>query len=404
MPNASSPVPAPDPLAAVALIVAGGRGLRAGGEIPKQYRMLGGTAVLRRTVLAFLRHRGVSAVQIVSHPDDAELYAAALGDLDLPPPVAGGATRQESVAAGLRALRERAPATVLIHDAARPLVSAALIGRCLAKAREQRDEGGPVAVVPALPVTDSLRRGGGSLAAEVERDVLLRVQTPQCFDLTAMLSLHEDAAGAPGATDDAALAMRAGWEVATVAGEEANLKLTSGEDFERAEALLAARSSVRTGMGFDVHAFEPGDHVWIGGVRIEHGRALKGHSDADVALHALTDALLGAIAAGDIGDHFPPTDPQWRGAPSALFLKHARGLVEARGGKIEHVDVTIICEAPRIGPHRGAMTARIGDLLRLPAERVSVKATTTERLGFTGRGEGIAAQAIATVRVLEGTG
>jgi len=406
VPHASSPVPdpAPAPVPAVALIVAGGRGLRAGGEIPKQYRMLGGIAVLRRTVLAFLRHPGMAAVQIVSHPDDAELYSAALGDLCLPRPVTGGATRQESVAAGLRALAERGPATVLIHDAARPLVSAALIGRCLAKAEEQRETGLPVAVVPALPVADSLRRGGASLKAEVEREGLLRVQTPQCFDLAAILGLHEDAAGAAGATDDAALAMRAGWKVATVPGEEANLKLTGSDDFERAEALLSARSSVRTGLGFDVHAFEPGDHVWIGGVRIEHGRSLKGHSDADVALHALTDALLGAIAAGDIGDHFPPSDPQWRGAPSDKFLEHARGLVEARGGRIEHVDVTIICETPRIGPHRAAMTSRIADLLRLSPERVSVKATTTERLGFTGRGEGIAAQAIATVRVLEGTG
>jgi 2-C-methyl-D-erythritol 4-phosphate cytidylyltransferase/2-C-methyl-D-erythritol 2,4-cyclodiphosphate synthase len=393
----------PSPSPAWALIVAGGRGLRAGGDIPKQYRNLGGTPVLRRTVLAFLRHPEVAGVQVVIHPDDAALYASATAGLDLPPPVAGGATRQESVARGLAALDARGEAVVLIHDAARPLVPAALIGRCVAKARAQIDAGEKVALVPALEVPDSLRRGGETLAAEVDRSGLVRVQTPQCFELQAFLALHREAAGAE-ATDDAALAMRAGWPVATVAGDEVNMKLTTAEDFACAEALLAARQSVRTGLGFDVHAFEPGDHVWIGGVRIPHDRALKGHSDADVGLHALTDALLGAIAAGDIGDHFPPSDPQWKGAPSPIFLEHACALIERRGGRIEHVDVTIICEAPRIGPHREAMRTRIAELLRLPLQRVSVKATTTERLGFTGRGEGIAAQAIATVRMAEDGG
>ncbi len=386
---------------AIALIVAGGRGVRAGGELPKQYRTLAGQPVLRRAVLAFLRHPHVAGAQVVIHPDDADLYEAAVGDLGLPPPVMGGATRQASVAAGLAALASDGAATVLIHDAARPLVSPALVDRCLAKAADQRKRGAPVAVVPALAVADSLRRGSTHLEAEVDREGLLRVQTPQCFDLAAIRELHATAATDAAITDDAALAMRAGWKVEAVPGDEANMKLTSAEDFDRAEALLAARGSVRTGMGFDVHAFEPGDHVWIGGIRIAHGRALKGHSDADVALHALTDALLGAAAAGDIGDHFPPSDPKWRGAPSHLFLGHARALIAERGGRIEHVDVTIICEAPRIGPHRPAMRARIAELLRLDVQRVSVKATTTERLGFTGRGEGIAAQAIATVRMME---
>jgi 2-C-methyl-D-erythritol 4-phosphate cytidylyltransferase/2-C-methyl-D-erythritol 2,4-cyclodiphosphate synthase len=385
---------------ALALIVAAGRGARAGGDIPKQYRMLAGVSVLRRTVLAFLNHDSVAGVQVVIHPHDEALYQAAVGGLDLPPPVAGGATRQESVARGLQALSNEDEAIVLIHDAARPLITSDLIDRCIGKARGQMDAGEAVAVVPALEVPDSLRRGTDRLQAEVDRAGLLRVQTPQCFELRAFAALHQGSADAE-ATDDAALAIRAGWSVMTVPGDEMNMKLTTPADFARAEAMLAARYSVRTGSGYDVHAFEPGDHVWIGGVRIEHGRSLKGHSDADVGLHALTDALLGAIAAGDIGDHFPPSDPKWRGAPSPIFLEHARNLVQQSGGRIEHVDVTIICEAPRIGPHREAMRGRIAELLRLPLQRVSVKATTTERLGFTGRGEGIAAQAVATVRMPE---
>jgi 2-C-methyl-D-erythritol 4-phosphate cytidylyltransferase/2-C-methyl-D-erythritol 2,4-cyclodiphosphate synthase len=314
--------------------------------------------------------------------------------------VAGGATRQESVARGLQALSNEDEAIVLIHDAARPLITSDLIGRCIGRALGQLGAGEAVAVVPALAVPDSLRRGADRLQAEVDRAGLLRVQTPQCFELRSFTALHQGSADAE-ATDDAALAIRAGWSVATVPGDEMNMKLTTPADFARAEAMLGARYSVRTGLGYDVHAFEPGDHVWIGGVRIEHGRSLKGHSDADVGLHALTDALLGSIAAGDIGDHFPPSDPKWKGAPSPIFLEHARDLVEQSGGRIEHVDLTIICEAPRIGPHREAMRARIAELLRLPLQRVSVKATTTERLGFTGRGEGIAAQAVATVRMPE---
>lgn len=383
-----------------ALIVAGGRGSRAGEGPPKQYRQLAGMAVLRRSVLAFLQHPRIDAVQVVIHPDDHAQYEEAVAGLDLPPPAVGGGRRQESVSNGLAALQEiRGPRDiVLIHDAARPLISPALLDRCIARAEQP----GSVAFVPALPVVDSLRRGGAALEEQVERSGLLRVQTPQCFDLQTIKAAHETLAGSDQEfTDDAAMVMHNGGIVGMVEGEEGNFKLTTQQDFDRAETLLAARRVFRTGMGFDVHAFEDGDQVWIGGIAIPHSRSLKGHSDADVALHTITDALLGAIAEGDIGDHFPPSDPQWRGAPSSLFLEHARALVEQRGGRIEHVDVTIVCEAPRIGPHRAAMRTRIAELLRLPLDRVSVKATTTERLGFTGRGEGIAAQAVATISLSE---
>jgi len=391
---------------ALALIVAGGRGARAGDGLPKQYRTLGGMLVLRRAVLAFRDHPRIDHVRVVIHPDDCARYEEAVHGLSLPAPVAGGTTRQESVAAGLDlALQEVGEAIVLIHDAARPLVTAGLIDRCLAAAFDQRERGLPVAVIPALPVTDSLRRGTDCLTGEVDRTELLRVQTPQCFDLAAIAALHRQWAGSGEAfTDDAALAMKAGWKVRTVPGDDANLKVTTAEDFSRAEMLLAAAWCTRTGMGFDVHAFTEGDGVWVGGIRIAHDRALKGHSDADVGLHAVTDALLGALAAGDIGDHFPPSDPQWKGADSSIFLEHARRLAERRGARIDHVDLTIICEAPRIGPHRAAIRARIAGLLRVGLDRISVKATTTEQLGFTGRGEGIAAQAIVTIRVREDVG
>jgi 2-C-methyl-D-erythritol 4-phosphate cytidylyltransferase/2-C-methyl-D-erythritol 2,4-cyclodiphosphate synthase len=365
--------------------------------------MLGGMPVLRRTVLAFLDHPRIDHVRVVIHPDDAAHYEEAVRGLDLPSPVEGGASRQESVAAGLaKAVAELGEATVLIHDAARPLVDATLIDRCLDAAAQQRERGLRAAVVPALPVIDSLRRGTDHLTGEVDRQDLLRVQTPQCFDLASIAELHQRVAGSgDNFTDDAALAMKAGWEVSTVPGDEANLKLTTQADFGHPAALLNAGYSTRTGMGFDVHAFTEGDGVWIGGTLIPHDRALKGHSDADVGLHAVTDALLGALAEGDIGDHFPPSDPQWRGAASSVFLEHARALAEGRGARIDHVDLTIICETPKIGPHRAAMRGRIAGLLRVSLDRISVKATTTERLGFTGRGEGIAAQAIVTIRLRE---
>ena len=380
----------------LALIVAGGRGSRAGEGFPKQYRPLGGMPVLRRTALAFLDHPDVDLVRIVIHPDDEALYLEAVGDLDLPAPISGGETRQASVANGLAASLADAPGgLVLIHDAARPFVPASLIARCIEAAR--RDG----AAVPVLAVHESLRRGGGILAEEVDRTGLNRVQTPQCFDLAAVEALHRELADAGPFTDDAAIAMRGGMTVATVEGDEANIKLTTEADFARAEARLVARMVSRTGLGFDVHAFAAGDSLWLSGIRIPHSRGLSGHSDADVALHAVTDALLGAIGEGDIGDHFPPGDPKWRGAPSSGFVEHARSLIERRGGRIDHVDVTIICEAPKIGPHRLAMRQSLAALLRLPPGRISIKATTTERLGFAGRGEGIAAMAAATVRLPE---
>jgi 2-C-methyl-D-erythritol 4-phosphate cytidylyltransferase/2-C-methyl-D-erythritol 2,4-cyclodiphosphate synthase len=282
---------------------------------------------------------------------------------------------------------------VLIHDAARAFLPAAVIDRLL-DALETND-----GAVPVLPVVDTLARAAGALGETVPREGLVRVQTPQAFRFEAILSAHRAWTGS--ATDDAQVARAAGISVATVEGDPMLEKLTFEADFARWEERLRARMVSRTGMGFDVHAFEPGDGVWMGGILIPHGRGLKGHSDADVVLHAVTDALLGAIGEGDIGQHFPPSDPQWRGAASSRFVEHARGLIEARGGRIDHVDATVICEAPKIGPHRDAMRARLAELLGLPLPRVSIKATTSERLGFTGRGEGIAAQAIATVSLPE---
>lgn len=387
-------VAAPAEALNVALIVAAGRGERLGGDLPKQYRQLAGKAVLRRAVEPFLAHPRIQAVRVVIGAGQEDQARAALDGLDVGELILGAEERAHSVANGLGALPPAAT-KVLIHDAARPFCPAGVIDRLLDALDEH------VAAVPVLRLADTLARSDGAwLGERLDRNAVARVQTPQGFDLAA---LRAAIAAWPGdaPTDESAYFQAIGTKVSSVEGDKALAKLTDPADWARAEAMLAARTSVRTGMGFDVHAFEPGDQVWIGGVRIPHERALKGHSDADVGLHALTDALLGAIAAGDIGDHFPPSDPRWRGAPSALFLEHARHLVEQGGGTIEHVDVTIICEAPKIGPHREAMRARIGELLRLPPGRVSVKATTTERLGFTGRGEGIAAQAVATVRVEE---
>ncbi len=365
----------------VALIVAAGSGSRAGGDVPKQYRKVAGKALLAHAIDA-LRHPGIDEVRAVIGAGQEAAYAAAVGARALPAPVIGGATRRGSVANGLAALGEAD--VVLIHDAARPFLPGAVIDRLL-DALASHD-----GAIPVLPVVDTLTTRAGEA---VDRAALVRVQTPQAFRLDAIRAAHAAWAG-DEPTDDAQVARAAGLDVALVEGDPALEKLTWEADFARA---AAARLIPRTGTGFDVHAFGPGDHVWLGGIRIAHERGLRGHSDADVALHALTDALLGAIAAGDIGDHFPPSDPQWRGAPSSVFLEHARGLVSEAGGRIVHADLTIICEAPRIGPHRDAMRRFIAELLRVPLARISVKATTTERLGFTGRGEGIAAQAIATV-------
>jgi 2-C-methyl-D-erythritol 4-phosphate cytidylyltransferase/2-C-methyl-D-erythritol 2,4-cyclodiphosphate synthase len=375
----------------VVLVVASGRGERFGGEVPKQYLALGGRPVLRRALEAFARHPAIDGVRAVIHPDDRGCYADATAGLQLLTPVEGGDTRQESVRLGLQSLAGMAPARVLVHDAVRPFVDAGLIDRVL-----EGLESAP-AILPAVAVTDTLKRvEAGRVAATVDRAGLWRAQTPQGFAYAGILAAHERFAG-EAMTDDAALAEAAGLEVRVVEGDPANLKITEPADLIRAEDFLRQQLQPRTGMGFDVHRLVPGEGLVLMGVPIPCGMRLLGHSDADVGLHAVTDALLGALGAGDIGTHFPPSDPRWAGCDSALFLEHARELTATRGGHIGHVDVTLICERPKIGPHRGAMVARLADLLHLAEDRVSVKATTTERLGFTGRGEGIAAQAIATV-------
>jgi 2-C-methyl-D-erythritol 4-phosphate cytidylyltransferase/2-C-methyl-D-erythritol 2,4-cyclodiphosphate synthase len=355
--------------------------------MPKQYRLLAGKPVLRRTCEAFLPFVPPELIRVVIADGDAALFAEATDGLGLPLPVTGGATRQQSVRQGLEALADAAPDNVLIHDAARPLVPGAVITRVLDALAVHE------AACPVLAVADSLRTGDAVLTGEVSRDGLWRAQTPQGFRFEAIRRAHTGAA--EGATDDAAVAMGAGMSVAPVEGDEMAMKLTAAEDFARAEAMLPARW--RTGTGFDVHVFGPGDHLWLCGVRLEHSHGLIGHSDADVGLHAITDAVLGAISAGDIGQHFPPSDERWRGASSDRFLAHAASLVAARGGRIEHVDVTVITEAPKVGPHRAAMAARIAEILAEHGTEVSVKATTTEGVGFTGRREGIAAQAAASV-------
>jgi len=380
-------------LECVALIVAAGRGSRAGGGVPKQYRSLGGQAVLRWSLERFRRHARVSAVRTVIHPDDRALYDDAARGLDLLPPVNGGATRQESVRLGLESLADLAPAAVLIHDAARPFVDDATINRTLDALVHA-----PGAIA-AVPVADTIKRGdGGRIVATVDRNGLWRAQTPQSFRFAEILAAHRAAAGAE-LSDDAAVAERAGLAVSLVTGSEMNAKITSEDDLQRAALIANAAFETRVGTGFDVHSFGPGDHVWLCGVKVPHTQALVGHSDADVALHALTDAILGALGAGDIGIHFPPGDPRWRGASSDKFLAHAQSLLAARGGALVHADVTIICERPKVGPHRAAMTERLAAILGVDPQRCSVKATTTEGLGFTGRGEGIAAQAVVTVRL-----
>jgi 2-C-methyl-D-erythritol 4-phosphate cytidylyltransferase/2-C-methyl-D-erythritol 2,4-cyclodiphosphate synthase len=378
----------------VALIVAAGSGSRMGGDLPKQFRRIGGKAVLAHAV-EHLHHPAIDTVQVVIGPGQEQLYREAVGN-GLAAAVIGGETRQQSVLNGLEAIAADGGGTrVLIHDAARPFLPAEVVDRLLS-ALDHHD-----GAVPALPVADSLARADGLLGGPVDRAGLIRVQTPQAFRFDTILDAHRRWSGAADATDDAQVARAADVHVKVVEGDPMLDKLTFPADFARAEQRLRAAMVSRTGFGFDVHAFAEGEELWLGGMLIPHSRGLSGHSDADVVLHALTDALLGAIGAGDIGQHFPPSDPQWRGAASSRFLEHARHLIEEVGGRIDHVDVTVICEAPKIGPHRDPIRARIAELLRLPQHAVSVKATTTERLGFTGRGEGIAAQAVATVRVAE---
>jgi 2-C-methyl-D-erythritol 4-phosphate cytidylyltransferase / 2-C-methyl-D-erythritol 2,4-cyclodiphosphate synthase len=379
----------------IALIVAAGQGFRAGGDVPKQYQHVGGMPLLRHAVLRLQASRQIDAVRVVINPSTRALYDAAVAGLGLGEPIAGGATRQDSARAGLEALAADPPDIVLVHDAARAFVPDTVLDALLGALADPANDG----AVPGLAVVDSLRRGTGHYDAAVDRDGLWRVQTPQAFRYPALLAAHR--AAAPGATDELGIAMAFGLRVAVTPGDERAFKVTNPEDFAKAEAMTTPAFSSRAASGFDVHRFGPGDHVWLCGISIPHSHGLVGHSDADAGLHALTDALLGTISAGDIGDHFPPSDPQWKGAASDRFLAHAATLVRAAGGIIDHVDVTLICERPKIGPHRDAMRARIADVLGIAIARVSVKATTTEMLGFTGRSEGLAAQAMASVRLPE---
>lgn len=368
----------------VAVIVAAGRGSRAGGDVPKQWQMLAGQPVLAHTLAAF---RGsVDRVVLVIHPQDrARAEGLAAGAMI----VEGGATRDASVRAALEALAGTGVTRVLIHDGARPLVPTTVIARVLAALEAH------AGAAPALPVSDALWRGAAGLVAGTQdRAGLWRAQTPQGFRYDAILAAHRAHAGP--AADDVEVARAAGLDVAIVEGDEANLKLTYPGDFARAEAILKGREmDVRLGNGYDVHAFTEGDHVWLCGVRVPHDKALLGHSDADVGMHALTDAIYGALAEGDIGRHFPPSDPQWKGAASHIFLRHAAELMRARGYALGNCDVTLVCERPKIGPHAAAMQAALAEIMGVEVGRVSVKATTSERLGFTGREEGIAALATA---------
>lgn len=384
--------------AIAAIIVAAGSGSRAGLALPKQFALLGSRPVLAHSCLAFSTHPHVGRIAIAISAGQEAMAREALGSLaDNVVLVEGGATRRDSVLAALQAIeRDGSVARVLIHDAARPFLSHEMIDRLIAALDSH--EG----AVPVLPIADTLARDhSGILGETVGRDGLLRVQTPQAFRFGTILRAHRDCSSDLPATDDAGLLNAMGISVAVVEGDPMLDKLTYPADFARAEAAISSRRTPRTGSGFDVHRLVPGKPLWLCGIEIPHDRGLSGHSDADVAIHALVDAILGALAEGDIGSHFPPSEPKWKGAASREFLAFARDRVAARHGEIAHVDLTIICEAPKIGPHREAMRASIAETLRIIPERVSVKATTTERLGFTGRGEGIAAQAVATVIMTE---
>jgi len=381
-----------------AILVAAGRGLRAGAGGPKQYRMIGGQTVIYRAMEAFCRNPDVAAVQPVLHPDDIAMFNTACTGLRHEPPTPGGATRQASVHAGLEALARQKPDIVLIHDAARPFVSPAVISRAIEAAMKTG------AAIPTIAVNDTIKLidGSGHVEATPERARLRIAQTPQAFKYDVILEAHRRAAreGRSDFTDDAALSEWVGLTVATFEGDGTNMKLTTPEDFVREEARLAAQlGDIRTGTGYDVHAFGDGDHVMICGVRVPHTRGFLAHSDGDVGLHALVDAILGALADGDIGSHFPPSDMKWKGASSDQFLKYAIERVTARGGRVANLEVTMICERPKIGPLRDTMRARIADITGVNISRVAVKATTSERLGFTGREEGIAATASATIRL-----
>ena len=373
-----------------ALIVAAGKGERLGGGLPKQYRPIGGKPVLRWAVEAMLRHPSIDQIRVVIGSGQQELAGAALDGLVVGDLIEGGAERSDSVIKGLQAVGE---GSVLVHDAARPFCPHAVIDRLLSALK------GSDGAVPVLPVADTLALGDATLEAPVDRKGLLRVQTPQAFHVEDLIYAYEEA-GRASATDESTVMLAAGLKVATVEGDPLLEKLTTQTDWDRAEAIIASRMVSRTGMGFDVHGFEGEGPIILGGVEVPHPRGLAGHSDADVVLHSITDALLGAAGLGDIGEHFPPSDPLWKGASSDRFLIHAAGLIRERGGIIDHVDCTVIAEEPKVGPHRSAMRERIAAILGLGTDQVSIKATTTEGLGFTGRREGIAAQAVASIRMM----
>ena len=372
-----------------ALIVAAGKGERLGGDVPKQYQAIDGKPVLRWAVEALVDHASIDQVRVVIGDGQRELAETALRDLNVGELINGGAERSDSVLNGLQAIGE---GTVLVHDAARPFCPPAVVNRLLGALD------GSDGAVPVLPVADTLAQGNELLEVTVDRRRLLRVQTPQAFHVEDLIYAYEEA-GRKAATDESTIMLAAGLKVATVEGDPMLEKLTTPADWARAEAILASRMVPRAGMGFDVHAFEGEGPIMLGGIAVPHSRGLAGHSDADVVLHAITDALLGAAGLGDIGEHFPPSDPQWKGVSSDLFLKHAVDLVQSRGGIIDHVDVTVIAEEPKVGPHRSAIRTRVSEILGVRLEQVSVKATTTEGLGFTGRREGMAAQAVANIRM-----
>ncbi|MBM3504725.1 MAG: bifunctional 2-C-methyl-D-erythritol 4-phosphate cytidylyltransferase/2-C-methyl-D-erythritol 2,4-cyclodiphosphate synthase [Alphaproteobacteria bacterium] len=381
-------------MATIALILAAGSGVRLGSPLAKQYLRLGGIPLLRHSVERFLAHPAIESVRVVIRGDDRSDYDAATTGLTLLSPVTGGTTRQESARLGLESLAGEAPTCVLIHDAARPFPGAALVDRLLAALVHV-----PGAIA-GVPLRDTLKREcDGMVAATVPREGLWRAQTPQAFRYAAILAAHRQAAGRDDLTDDAAVLEAAGGAVQLVAADDANLKVTDAGDLALAERWWRGGGEMRVGSGFDVHRLGPGTGLHLCGVWLPGDRTLIGHSDADVALHALTDAMLGAIGAGDIGVHFPPSDPRWRGAPSRLFVAHAAALLRTQRAELVNLDLTIICERPKVAPHRAAMVAALADLLAIPRGRISVKATTTEGLGFAGRGEGIAAQAVVSVRL-----
>lgn len=379
-------------MSVTAIIVAAGSGSRMGGDLPKQYRIIAGKAVLAHAFDALESHPDVDSVRIAIAEGQKITAKAALGDRNSGEFIAGGATRAESVANGLQGIAD--DGIVLIHDAARPFCPPEVIDRLLAALKDAPG------AIPALPVADTLAAGSDRIERMAERKGMVRVQTPQAFRVSALRAALAKV-GNSEQTDESSAMVAAGMEVAIVQGDPMLEKLTTQTDFDRAAALAAATLVPRTGLGFDVHAFSGEGPITMGGIAVPHERGLAGHSDADVVLHAITDAILGAIGEGDIGQHFPPSDPQWKGASSDRFLAHAAGLVRSHGGTIDHVDCTVICEAPKVGPYRDAMRNRVAEILDLPASRVSIKATTTESLGFTGRREGIAAQAVANVRLPE---